>query len=117
MRIFDIVEELEKERKKNKELEELCNKYEEEHSTTFKQWKKEIEEYQLELQKADSITQSCIFQGKQESEISFRNCLNKMTDYKSRIDKAIEYVEHLDNVFIDSKEQDNIVNILKGDNK
>lgn len=42
MEIFDIVEELEKERKKNKQLKELCDKYEEEHSTTFKIWQKDI---------------------------------------------------------------------------
>lgn len=42
MKVFDIVEELEKERKKNKELEELCDKYEEEHKTTFEIWQKDI---------------------------------------------------------------------------
>ena len=33
--------------------------------------------------------------------------------YKSRIDKAIEYIKHLDNVFIDDKKQDEILNILE----
>ena len=103
-------------------LEELSNKYEEEHSTTFEEWKKEIEKYQLELEKADSITQSCIFQGKQESEISFRNCLNKMTDYKTRIDTAIEYIEkHYWGVdgFGDIEEVKKILsgNILQGSDK
>lgn len=60
-----------------------------------KQLKEEIKKYQKELEKADSITQSCIFQGKKESGISFRNCLNKMTDYKTRIDKAIELEEEI----------------------
>lgn len=41
---------------------------------------KEQENQQLkeELQKADSITQSCIFEGKEESTINFRECLNKL---------------------------------------
>lgn len=60
----------------------------------MERYNKEIEEYQLELEKADSITQSCIFQGKQESEISFRNCLNKMTKYKIVLDKIKEYCNH-----------------------
>ena len=30
-------------RKENQELKELCNKYEEEHNTTFKQWQKDIQ--------------------------------------------------------------------------
>ena len=34
--------------------------------------KKQVEEYQQELEKADSITQSCIFNGKEESKISYR---------------------------------------------
>ena len=42
MQIFNIVEELEKERKKNKQLKELCDKYEEEHKTTFEIWQKDI---------------------------------------------------------------------------
>ena len=42
MRVFNLAEELEKERKKNKELKELCNKYEEEHKTVFERWKKGI---------------------------------------------------------------------------
>ena len=63
----------------------------------MEQYNKEIEEYQLELEKADSITQSCIFQGKQESEISFRNCLNKMTKYKTILDKIKEELNNLYN--------------------
>ena len=47
------------------------------------QLKKEIKEYQEELSKADSITQSCIFDGAKESAISYRECLNELDKYKS----------------------------------
>lgn len=52
-----------------------------------------IRDLQEELQKADSITQSCIFEGKEESIINFRECLKALETYKQRIDKAIEYLE------------------------
>ena len=73
----------------------------------------EIKQYQKELEKADSITQSCIFQGKQNSEISFRNCLNKVTDYKSRIDEAIKYIEEKGRLKYYPNE---LLNILQGEN-
>lgn len=50
----------------------------------------EIKEYKLELQKADSITQSCIFNGKKESEISFRKCLNRLEKSEKARKDAIE---------------------------
>lgn len=43
-----------------------------------KELKKQLEEYENELEKADSITQSCILNGKKESEISYRKCLNML---------------------------------------
>ena len=48
-----------------------------------RQLKEEIKEYQEELSKADSITQSCIFDGAKESAISYRECLNELDKYKS----------------------------------
>ena len=57
------------------------------------QLEKEVNEYQKELEKADSITQSCIFQGKQESEISFRNCLNKLEQLENIRKEIKEYVK------------------------
>lgn len=62
----------------------------EDYYNVMKIYEEEIKDYQKELEKADSITQSCIFAGKENSEKSFRNCLNKLTDYKSIIDKALE---------------------------
>ena len=50
----------------------------------------ENEMYKKELEKADSITQSCIFEGSRSAGKSYRQCLNYLEDYKSRIEKAIE---------------------------
>ena len=55
--------------------------------------KKQVEEYQQELEKADSITQSCIFNGKKESEISYRKCLNMLEKHKNQQKKFIEWLE------------------------
>ena len=54
--------------------------------------KKQLEEYENELEKADSITQSCIFNGKKESEISFRKCLNMLEKHKNQQKEFIEYM-------------------------
>lgn len=56
--------------------------------------KKQVEEYQQELEKADSITQSCIFQGKQESKMSFRKCLNILDKKETQQKEFIEYLEY-----------------------
>ena len=53
----------------------------------------ENKQLKAELQKADSITQSCIFEGKEKSTINFRECLNKLDLYKSVIDEVREYIE------------------------
>ena len=55
--------------------------------------KKQLEEYENELEKADSITQSCIFNGKKESEISFRKCLNMLEKHKNQQKEFIKYLE------------------------
>ena len=88
------------------------------------QLEKEVNEYQKELEKADSINQSCIFQGKQESKISFRKCLNRLEQLENIRKEAIEelsymstdaYVEDYD---IREKHYNLLMNILnKGDNK
>ena len=54
--------------------------------------KKQLEEYKNELEKADSITQSCIFNGKKESEISYRKCLNMLEKNKNQQKEFIEYM-------------------------
>ena len=55
--------------------------------------KKQLEEYQQELEKADSITQSCIFNGKEESKISYRKCLNILDKKETQQKEFIEYLE------------------------
>ena len=57
-----------------------------------KELKKQLEEYQQELEKADSITQSCIFNGKEESKISFRKCLNILDKKETQQKEFIEYM-------------------------
>lgn len=54
--------------------------------------KKQVEQYQQELEKADSITQSCIFHGKKESEISYRKCLNALDKKETQQKEFIEYM-------------------------
>ena len=55
--------------------------------------KKQLEEYQEELEKADSITQSCIFNGKKESEISYRKCLNMLEKHNNQQKEFINFLE------------------------
>lgn len=82
--------------KENKKLKELCNKYEEEHSTAFKLWTMKMEEMPDYEEKMD---------------------------YKSRIDKAIEYIkEHrradlVFKLYLTEQETDNVLNILQGGDK
>ena len=92
-----------------------------------KQLKKEIKEYQEELSKADSITQSCIFNGEKESAISYRKCLNELDKYKSLyenekehtdtlkriIKKVEEYIENTDCVTWDNQAHEDILDLLK----
>lgn len=81
-KLLDYITNLQEE---NERLKELCDRYEEEHSTTFEYWKHLIKE-----------------------------------DYKSRNEKAIEYVEHHKfNKFgdIDCGEAEEIINILNGDDE
>lgn len=54
---------------------------------------KENQQLKEELQKSDSITQSCIFQGKKESTINFRKCLKQLDLYKSVMDEVKEYIK------------------------
>lgn len=55
--------------------------------------KKQVEEYQQELEKADSITQSCVFNGKEESKISYRKCLNMLDKKETQQKEFIKYLE------------------------
>lgn len=74
----------------------------------YKELKKQVEEYQQELEKADSITQSCIFNGKEESKISYRKCLNildkKEAQQKEFIDYMNKTIEELECDDVDDEE-------------
>jgi hypothetical protein len=78
----------------NERLVELCNRYEEEHKTTFKIWKKDLKNFEHE----------------------------KNRELKSRIDKATEYIKSQNrfiqgcdiNLIID---WEYVLNILKGSEK
>lgn len=71
------------------QLNSLVNSCQEE----IRQLKKQLEEYENELEKADSITQSCILNGKKESEISYRKCLNMLEKNKNQQKVFIKYLE------------------------
>lgn len=54
--------------------------------------KEQLGKYKIELEKADSITQSCIFDGKKESKISYRKLLNLVKKNKTQQKEFIEYM-------------------------
>ena len=90
-KLLDYITNLQEE---NERLGELCNKYEEEHKTTFKIWEKDLKNFEHE----------------------------KNRELKSRIDKVIEYIENQNrfiqgcdiNLIID---WEYVLNILKGSDK
>lgn len=68
----------------------------------------EIKEYQEELEKADSITQSCIFEGKEEATKSYIECLNLL----ERLQKENEILRHrleVANEYIDDRKENMII--------
>lgn len=92
--------------KENQELKEKLNKYENpEDMTLMMMWctekvkdqneklKKQLEKYQQELEKADSITQSYIFNGKEERKISYRKCLNMLDKKETQQKEFIKWLE------------------------
>ncbi len=74
-------------------MEQLYDKYYYPLLVENKELKKQLEEYQKELEKADSITQSCIFNGKEESKISYRECLNTLDKMKKQQEEFIKLLE------------------------
>lgn len=59
-----------------------------------KKLKEQLGKYKIELEKADSITQSCIFDGKKESKISYRKLLNLVKKNKTQQKEFIEWLEN-----------------------
>lgn len=72
-----------------------------------KKLKEQLGKYKIELEKADSITQSCIFDGKKESKISYRKLLNLVKKNKTQQKEFIEWLDNLINnankVLVDPK--------------
>jgi chromosome segregation ATPase len=102
--IFDIVEELEKERKKNKELEKQLN------------CKKEFTKYLPKDTEFIILTKPDY--DRQQEELQ-----DKVFELEEKIDKALEYINELSNkpnIFghygIDGNCKKYLLNILKGDN-
>lgn len=74
--------------------------------------KKQLEEYKKELEKADSITQSCIFNGKKDSEISYRKCLNMLENLKEenkQLKKQLEELKSTNKVLSEELTKDKIL--------
>lgn len=92
-KLLDYITNLQEE---NERLKELCNKYEEEHSTAFKLWTMKMEEMPN---------------------------YEEFMDYKSRCEKAVEYIK--EHIRIDDEypaymemlveEKNELLNILGGD--
>ena len=86
-------------KKENRELKNIINQigFEPDEIAFLQQdnaeLKKQVEEYQQELEKADSITQSCIFNGKEESKISYRKCLNILDKKETQQKEFIKFLE------------------------
>lgn len=55
--------------------------------------KKQVEEYKKELETADNLTQICILKGKEESEISYRKCLNILDKKETQQKEFIKFLE------------------------
>jgi hypothetical protein len=92
--------------KENKKLKELCDKYEEEHSTEFKIWKYNKDTFKEEnerLTQGVTLLTNELIDMKREKE-----------DYKSRNEKAIEYIEL---GLANEEEAEKLLNILKRSDK
>lgn len=109
---------------KDKEFEEYFRKVKEDVQNIIDCYEKDIkyierlekenQQSKEELQKSDSITQSCIFQGKEESTINFRKCLKQLDLYKSVIDEVTGLIEKHKFAYINPLTQ-NIYNVSKCD--
>jgi DNA repair exonuclease SbcCD ATPase subunit len=141
--LLDYITNLEQE---NERLKQLCDKYEEEHNTTFNEWKETItDKYQTlkDLQEENERlkennkkkTSRCT-----ERNHRIRSCqriierrnkkISKLEDYKSRNEKAIEYIKQnskcggsfIDNKFVIEYIDEifngmELLNILNGDDE
>lgn len=68
-------------KEENEQLKDLCDKYEEEHKTTFEEWKKDINIID-ELEKYLEYRLSCSINGIRDDEI--KKVMNKLNELKRR---------------------------------
>ena len=73
----------------------------------------EIIDYITNLQEENQRLKELADKYEEEHKTTFIEWTNTL----DRNRKAIEYIKHLDNVFIDDKKQDEILNILEGSDK
>lgn len=95
-------------------LKELCDKYEEEHNTKFNEWvfdKRENERLK-EIIKDNTILVK-------DENGNYQECNINPLDYKSRNEKAREYIEERKNLnwYADGVFVYELLNILNGDDK
>lgn len=62
----------------------------------YQELQQENKELQEELQKADSITQSCIFDGKEESQLNYRKAIKTIEELHNKIDYLKSKIENKD---------------------
>ena len=74
---------------------------------------KDILDYITNLQEENQRLKELADKYEEEHKTTFIEWTNTL----DRNRKAIEYIKHLDNVFIDDKKQDEILNILEGSDK
>jgi len=88
----------------NKKLKELCDKYEEEHSTRFNDWVFDKRENERLKERFDALLEAHKIADELE------------TEYQERNEKAIEYIGN-GNIGIPRKTRDKFIAILKGEDK
>lgn len=72
----------------NKQLAELCNKYEEEHNTTFKEWQKDIQANKKAIEELkQAYTDICNNDNANYIHIAFRNDLLNILEGKNEYNK------------------------------
>ena len=77
----------------NKELEELCNKYEEEHKTTFEEWKRDINKInEIKENNQRIIDYGFDYDGFNNVE-DLKKLINMLVDYAKQNDKLLEEIE------------------------
>lgn len=72
-----------------------------------------VKDYITNLQEENQRLKELADKYEEEHKTTFIEWTNTL----DRNRKAIEYIKHLDNVFIDDKKQDEILNILEGSDK